>query len=416
MNLNLTARLLTITNRLGQNIPKIDLEARLQRYNQNRPASALERCVFNIVDFGYLLPSMGFHFIFTDAFRDRVYYLYEHPDHDDSGCLYPRIKWRHPYTTKWIIYLFPKVRRIWHRCLRLSRDLKALVPTFKSSPSVFGVSPKLAVVIHGAGEWAEDLKIPNGFIRIFYAPSFEHGRYHADSEFEPMLAIDLAVTRAGVDLDPLYNKWGLESVAFIVNNDFRPIFKPVNSRVLSPAAAYDLSKEFTRPVRVFEPQVSKYTINKRKLQYPLFVFGFFFISLLGLMCEEPTDRIYMCSLYGRRYADIYECISRWSNGPRSVIKIIFCLLFHFLHQTVLFLISCIVLSAQAVVRAIGWVLMVAIAASDWSFRRSVAVLESVSLHTLDALGLVFSLQWKTWAIAIPAFWILYVELHQMVVA
>jgi hypothetical protein len=28
-----------------------------------------------------------------------------------------------------------------------------------------------------------------------------------------MLSIDLAVTRAGVDLEPLYKKWGLESVA-----------------------------------------------------------------------------------------------------------------------------------------------------------------------------------------------------------
>jgi hypothetical protein len=28
-----------------------------------------------------------------------------------------------------------------------------------------------------------------------------------------MLAIDLAVTRTGVNLEPLYNKWGLESVA-----------------------------------------------------------------------------------------------------------------------------------------------------------------------------------------------------------
>jgi hypothetical protein len=85
-----------------------------------------------------------------------------------------------------------------------------------------------------------------------------------------MLAIDLPVTRAGVDLDPLYEKWGLESVAvseqtitipriaqsqiisqFIVDNDFRPIFKPANNRILSPAAAYDLSQDFRRPVRVF---------------------------------------------------------------------------------------------------------------------------------------------------------------------
>ena len=36
-----------------------------------------------------------------------------------------------------------------------------------------------------------------------------------------------------------------------MNNNFRPIFKPVNTRVLSPAAAYDLSRGFTRPIRVF---------------------------------------------------------------------------------------------------------------------------------------------------------------------
>ena len=155
---------MTLANHLGQNVPDIDPQARLQRYNQNRPANVLERCIFNIFDFLYLLPRMGLFFLFEPAFRDRVYYLYEHPDHDDPDCLYPRLKWRHPYTTKWIVYLFPKVRRIWHRSLRFSRDLKALVPSYKSSPSIFGVSPKLAVVVHGAGEWAEDSKIPNGCV------------------------------------------------------------------------------------------------------------------------------------------------------------------------------------------------------------------------------------------------------------
>ena len=113
---------------------------------------------------------------------------------------------------------------------------------------------------------------------MYYAPSFEYGRYQTGSEFEPMLAIDLPVTRAGVDLEPLYKKWGLESVAvsakqslgsiipclkysqqFIVNNDFRPIFKPVNTRVLSAAAAYDLSRGFTKPVRIFGKYFSHLT-------------------------------------------------------------------------------------------------------------------------------------------------------------
>ena len=215
-----------------------------------------------------------------------------------------------------------------------------------------------------------------------------------------------------------------------MNNDFRPIFKPANTRVLSPAAAYDLSREFTRPVRVFgkyflsnltcpffadaltaEPEVSKYTLNKRKLQYPLFVIAFFFISLLGLVCGEPTDRVYMCSLYGPRYAAIYECLSRWSSGPRSVIKAIFRLPVHFLYRAAFFLGAVIYLFMQAVVKAIGWVLTTAVAAPQ----RSITTLKSVSMLTLEALGFVFLLQWKTWAIAIPACWMLYVEVRQMTI-
>jgi hypothetical protein len=160
MIFNLKARLIIL-----QIIPKIDLqlEARLQRFNQNRPANVLERCIFNFFHFALFL-TLGYSFLFKADFRDRVYYLYEHPDHDDSVCLYPRLTWRYPYTTKWVIYSFPKVKQFWRSCIRFSQHLKALVPTYKSSPSFFGISPKLAVVIHGAGEWAEDLKIPNGCV------------------------------------------------------------------------------------------------------------------------------------------------------------------------------------------------------------------------------------------------------------
>ena len=224
---------------------------------------------------------------------------------------------------------------------------------------------------------------------------------------------------------------------FIVNNNFRPIFKPVNTRVLSAAAAYDLSRGFTRPIRVFgkyflssnlsfrsltlllhlpwtEPEVSKYTLNKRKLQYPLFVIAFFFISLLGLVCGEPTDRVYMCSFYGPRYAAIYESLSRRSCGPRSVIKTFVRLPFHFLYRTALFLsttIYYIYLFMQAVVKAIGWILATAVAAP----RRSITIIDSVSAEILNALSFLFLLQWKTWAIAIPACWMLYLEVRQMAI-
>ena len=166
-----------------------------------------------------------------------------------------------------------------------------------------------------------------------------------------------------------------------------------------------------------EPEVSKWTITKRKFQYPIFVIGLFFISLLGLACGEPTDRVYMCNIYGHRYADIYECLSRWSDGPRSTINIIFRVVFHIVYWAASFLgaiILCIFLFAQLVVKTIGWVLMITAATPGWSLRKCAAFLEWVFVQTLDAVGLVFSLQWKTWAIAIPACWMLYVELRQMV--
>ena len=75
----------------------------------------------------------------------------------------------------------------------------------------------------------------------------------------------------------------------------------------------------------------------------------------------------------------------------------------------------IFLFARVVVKAIGWVVMVAVAAPGWLLRKCVAVLESISVRTLDALSLTFSLQWKTWVIAIPACWMLYVELRHIVV-
>ena len=163
---------MNLINNFSQSAPKMDLQARQQRFiirlNQNRPANFWERCLFNIFAFGVVFPIIGLTFILDDRFRERVYYLYEHPDHDDSVCLYPYLKWRHPYTTRWIVYLFPKVQRIWQKYLQFSREFKALIPTYKSSPSMFGLSPKLAIVVHGAGEWAEDLRIPSGCVMFIF--------------------------------------------------------------------------------------------------------------------------------------------------------------------------------------------------------------------------------------------------------
>ena len=57
------------------------------------------------------------------------------------------------------------------------------------------------------------LRHNTGAIAVSYSPTFEGGRYQTSSDFEPMLAIDLPVTRAGVNLNPFYEKWGLESAA-----------------------------------------------------------------------------------------------------------------------------------------------------------------------------------------------------------
>ena len=94
---------------------------------------------------------------------------------------------------------------------------------------------------------------------------------------------------------------------------------------------------------------------------------------------------------------------------------IFRMLFRLLYRALSAIIYCIFLFMQAVVNAIGWILMTAVAAPRWSLRRSVTILESVSVQTFDALGFVFLLQWKTWAIAIPACWMLYLEIRQMTI-
>jgi hypothetical protein len=118
--------------------------------------------------------------------------LYEHPDHDDTVCLYPRLTWRHPYTTKFVIYSFTKVKHFWHSCMRFSQYLKALVPRYESSPSFFGISPKLAVVIHGAGEWAEDLKIPNGCVMHFFLAFLSFTYFLSRSEYIMHLVSNVA--------------------------------------------------------------------------------------------------------------------------------------------------------------------------------------------------------------------------------
>jgi len=126
----------------------------------------------------------------------------------------------------------------------------------------------------------------------------------------------------------------------------------------------------------------------------------------------------MCNLYGHRYADIYQCLARWFSGLRMAIQAIFRVLFHFFYWAAVFLgaiIYCIFLFVQMVVKAIGWILLAAVAAPSWSLKKGIAILESISVQILDAFGFAFSLRWKTWVIAVPACWMLYLELHHMVV-
>jgi len=189
-------------NRLNQSVPKIDLQGRRQRFlkrlNMNKPSNLLERCIFNIFEFSVVFPIIGLTFLLEDGFRERVYYLYEHPDHDDHLCLYPYLKYRHPYTTRWIVYLFPKVKRTWQKYLQLSRALKALLPTYKSSPPMLGLTPKLAVVVHGAGEWAEDFKIPNGCVMGLFFPMFGTVLIFLLLPFPRSFVLDSVTTRAAI--------------------------------------------------------------------------------------------------------------------------------------------------------------------------------------------------------------------------
>lgn len=135
----------------------------------NRPANTFDKCIFNIFDFTILFPTMGFFSLCEDAFRQRRGLLFVQTSRSQRPSL-SLSAWLCGILTQPIesftFFLKLDISGCWfwhgpHGCLRFSRNLKALIPTYTSSPLIFGVSPKLAVMVHGAGKWAEDLKIPS---------------------------------------------------------------------------------------------------------------------------------------------------------------------------------------------------------------------------------------------------------------
>ncbi|KAF8901900.1 hypothetical protein CPB84DRAFT_1776975 [Gymnopilus junonius] len=125
----------------------------------------------------------------------------------------------------------------------------------------------------------------------------------------------------------------MESIAVITDKGgSNGIFHPVDQDRLSPLAAYNLSKQWTQPIRIFEPRTSKVTPTARKIRNIVYPLLFFIWTFLRLLVGFPEHNVkFLGNLYGTAYASVYD-YTGWVTekirlGTFDSIQIIFSLPF-----------------------------------------------------------------------------------------
>ncbi|CAA7263113.1 unnamed protein product [Cyclocybe aegerita] len=164
-----------------------------------------------------------------------------------------------------------------------------------------GMTPEKAVLVHQV-ELRRDKERwmkppPFGFIRIHFFSSFDKGRYPSGSEtfVAPNARLDVQLYEYwGADLREVKAALGIESIAFITDTTpFRTTFETTYDDRLSLLAAVELSKNFTRPIRIFVCPLSTPTAHIRTLSSTLHLllsaFTLLFLALCGLPPRDPIQ-------------------------------------------------------------------------------------------------------------------------------
>jgi len=201
--------------------------------------------------------------------------------------------------------------------------------------------------------------------------------------------MDLYVDRrTGADLTVARKAWGLESLAIITDSEpFRVVFDPANEDRLSPLAAYDLSKQFTQPIRVFEPRTSNATNVGRTIRgtgYPAVFFIFTLLQLLVGFPEKNTE--YMSVLYGRSYATLYNSIGKGTVRVKQGVLLALLVIDWLMYWGLIRVPVVSVLAAKKV----------AVLTSRTTFLSTKAALGAMVIGAVSILHFASSLKWQTW--------------------
>ncbi|KDR69797.1 hypothetical protein GALMADRAFT_255603 [Galerina marginata CBS 339.88] len=327
-----------------------------------------------------------------------------------SNCRFKRRQWR-----RWMTFfaesnqagflneLVPRYYGWYCLCAGQSRALTKKVGNgakdVKKIQSVFLRSPVEAVKLYEArmGSAQVEVPTPKGTIRVQYFRTLEKGKYRPGQHVKPDASMDLYVDRhSGADLTVARKAWGLESLAIITDAEpFRVIFEPANEDRLSPLAAYDLSKQFTQPIRVFEPRTSKATNIGRAVRGTGYPTIFFIVTLLQLLVGFPEKNIeYLTILYGRNYATVYTNIGQGTVQMRGGVLSLLIFIDWLLYWGLIRVPVVSVLAAKKL----------ALSTFKTAMRSTNAALSVMGSGVVSTFHIASSLEWKTWIIILGVCW------------
>ncbi|KJA13092.1 hypothetical protein HYPSUDRAFT_50009 [Hypholoma sublateritium FD-334 SS-4] len=211
----------------------------------------------------------------------------------------------------------------WYRWIMGKKiGLTKAVRDYRESRSIFAHTPTETAWRYKAE--ASERKVPlrplDGYIQIDFFSNLERGRYRSGVLPAPdFTTFEAVYNPSGVDLRPVREKLGIESLAIIANKGpFRPTFELAREDQLSLMATLDLTKEFTQPIRIFEPRVANATRAARAVRVPVYLVCVFIAAIARLLCGTPSrDIAYLSVLYGAPFARAYASAGRVTSAART---------------------------------------------------------------------------------------------------
>ncbi|KAF8161591.1 hypothetical protein B0H34DRAFT_385868 [Crassisporium funariophilum] len=308
----------------------------------------------------------------------------------------------HDFIESYMPLILKHIERLYPRYLELSTWYEKKKEDIRMSPSIFNPAPFEAVWLAMVEMRQLGSLLPDhvrsykyagvmkqGRIRIEYYTTLEKGQHQT-----PDTWMYLPIVRnQGVDLSVLYKQWGLESVAFVVDNKLRPVFKPAKDRFISLTAVHDISKGFSQPLRVFESRISTMTVVKRTIRKPCYLVLFLMASLYKMAIGYPIETSYMSVLYGSRYALFYQGLSRRSAHLRHSLTMASRIVTH-LCYAIIMLFGTLIWHTFVAAKIV----------TSWPVKKAAAVAAWGITQVGGGINIILSLDKKAWVVVAALSW------------